>query len=106
MKKSRGCKRPVNKKVWEIKECFICGGKNKRCKHCKGTNRIAVNRCPRAMSQPQDVLRLLPYCIRYMDFGQFPDGGPMIDQPKVLVDMFNIYISYFRQFEKDSLEAK
>lgn len=106
MQKARGCKRPTKGKVWEIKKCFVCGGNNKKCKHCNGTNRIHVNQCPKALTESETISYLIPYCYHYLEFGKFPNGEGMMYQPAVLLDALNLFISYYRQYEKEDYERR
>lgn len=108
-KKIRGCIRPIratkkSKAVWSISECFYCGGTYKKCKHCKGSNIVKVYRCPRALSRHESVAMLLPYFQRYVEHGEFPDKGAIIDQPPSLVFSLEYFKSVVRRYESDQIE--
>jgi hypothetical protein len=98
-KKRRGCIRPTSKKhpAWISDICPFCEGENDKCKHCKGSNRIPMYRCPR--SSARDFAPLLPFFIRYRDYGEFPNGKPgMINQPVGFVRACNLYFALIERF--------
>jgi len=104
MKRLRGCVKPFKRKtVWTIDECIICGGKDKRCRYCKGKGKISVQRCPRTA---KEGYALLPYYYAYKNSNglQYPDGRGRWYQPKKLVEAFDIWSFYFNKFEKDNVD--
>lgn len=58
------------------------------------------------MLQNDEAMFLLPYCHRYVEHGEFPDGKGLVDQPKVLIDLINVFTTYYRQFEKEEYENR
>jgi hypothetical protein len=58
------------------------------------------------MVKEPSVSVLLPYFYRYLEYGEFPDGAGMIDQPVALVNAMNLFVSYYRKFEKEDFDKR
>ena len=109
MKKNRGCKKPISKKknhVWKIDGCYLCSGENKKCVLCNGSNIVPVYQCPRSLARNENVSMLLPYFQRYLDYGVFPDGGAIIDQPVELISTLEIFVAHFKKYEAEWQKKK
>lgn len=99
-----GCVRPFkHKKVWQIDECFFCGGEDKKCKYCNGKGQIIVQRCPRAVAKN---CGLLPYFLEYKNsnYIAWPDGKGMYYQPFKLITAYKLLSYYFNKFEIKQIE--
>lgn len=105
-KKRRGCIEPALKKVWNITECFICGGFDSECSICKGSNTIPIFRCPRRLACETNVSQLLPFFQRYLDYGEFPDKRGLLYQPLKLVNTLNLILRYYRKYELEDIDRK
>ena len=108
IKKRNGCLSPIRdtKKrfIWKTDECYVCGGENKKCKHCRGNNSIPVFRCPRAMAK--EVHELLPYFNdwRISKRVMWPNGGTRMSQPLSLAKAFDFMDGLLNKYERESLE--
>lgn len=67
---------------------------------------MLMDRCPRAMLESEKTVNLLQYCYHYLDYGKFPDGRGIMYQPIVLLDALNVFVNFFRQYEKNDYERK
>jgi len=106
-KKRHGCVRPTPKKkpVWYIDECFVCWGKNPKCKTCHGTNRILMYRCPHALARDSSVVRLLPHLTRYRKYGVYPDGTmAMLKQPIALLHAITVAEYFWNKYEMEQIK--
>lgn len=63
-----------------------------------------MHRCPRALSRAPETVRLLPFLMRYHQYGIYPDGGAMLDQPVAMLEIFDIFEHIMGQFEKKENE--
>ena len=105
-KKLRGCVRPFKRKqVWQIDECYYCGGAKKSCVYCKGRGKVSVGSCPRAMLGG-DVPRLLPFFSAYRNSNSlaWPDGRGRYYQPCKLIEAFDLWSYYFNKFETKAIK--
>jgi hypothetical protein len=84
-----GCNRKENTKLGPIVKIKCICDRNKQCKLCKGTNLISINVCPNKTAT-NDIRQLVPFFMHYKETKQFPDNGCYIDQPNLLIDVFNL----------------
>lgn len=96
----RGCISPTTDPIaWKITPCYACNGEDELCSHCQGSNRVAMYRCPRALAKSPLVNRLLPFVYHYRKHGLFPNGGPILKQPKPFLIAVNTYDYYLSVYE-------
>jgi hypothetical protein len=91
-KKEQGCKRRRRSAILVI-NC-ICEGKSK-CSICKGSNKIELHRCPRAVLADHEIARVAPYFFAYVnsDFHEYPDGRGRYFQPSKMLEAFEIFLA-------------
>ena len=106
-KEQRGCIEPINSEVWKITPCYKCGGRNKDCAECNGSNIIRVGRCPRAIAEEARwVFDLLPFFYDYYGaltnkgVAVWPDGKGRYYQPKKLQLAFDVLLSEYMACHK------
>jgi hypothetical protein len=97
-KRQRGCVRPRRSPI-QVYKCPVCGGDNKKCGYCKGTNEIKLKRCPRA-TLDSNIISLVPYFYHYIKTNQYPDGRARFLQPVKLLMVFDIWEKLLHNLEK------
>jgi hypothetical protein len=89
-----------NKQVWQIDECYFCGGLNKNCFFCGGKNVIKVTQCPHAMIRRSiDAKVTIGYFADYYNSNQWPDKRGRFYQPVKLVQAFLLLSYYWNKYE-------
>ena len=73
---------------------------------CHGSNIVSVYQCPRSLAGSLKAAVLLPFFQRYLEYGEFPDGKGMVYQPVPLIEAMEIFVKYFRKYEKNDSEKK
>lgn len=101
-KEFRGCD---SKSKQPIRIDCYCGG-NLECDVCKGKGRFHVYKCPKSISVEFKDGYLFRYFYHYRKTDCYPDGGCMLDQPMILIDVFNIMDAIIYNKEMKQLNSK
>lgn len=91
----RGCMNPVP--VAHKIDCY-CGG-NASCSLCSGKEKIPLHRCIHAHAKMFHHDYIMRYYYHYKNSHQFPDGGPLLNQPIMLISVFNLISMIFSKKE-------
>jgi hypothetical protein len=89
----RGCTGSIDRELWKIEYCPVCGGEDEECFLCNGKGEISMSRCPRATAD----FRLLPFFKDYQRLETWPDGRGRLFQPVKLILAFDILRGYYRR---------
>jgi hypothetical protein len=94
-KERRGCMNPVT--MPHKIDCYC--GNDPSCELCSGKGKIPLYRCIHAHAKMFSHEYVFKYYYHYKHSFQFPDGGPMLKQPKMLISVFNFISMVFNKKE-------
>ncbi len=102
LRKQWGCDAPAEQPVTWLEPCPFCSGGSASCKHCTGTNRVPIFRCPHALAtaRERDVLM----AASLVEQGMLPDPGGWQDQAATFVEAFPLAtneIAHWREVRRE-----
>lgn len=81
-----GCDAETAEPAVLVSPCPYCEGRRPECSLCRGTNAVALHRCPGALvsSREIDAIR----AVFAVEHGVLPDAGGWMDQAATFVDSY------------------
>lgn len=101
-KVARGCNSVPKQCI--LMDCY-CGG-NPVCIICKGRGKFNAYKCPKSIANEFIDNCLFKYFYHYRKTNQYPDGGCMLDQPIILIEIFDIMSSIVYNKEMKQLDSR
>ena len=102
-----GCDEPSDEPLLEISPCPYRDGANQDCRHCSGSNRVPVHRCPNRTVTAREKQAVI--AASQVELGVLPDAGGWMDQAYTFVTAYPLLaqeIERWREHARQEAEKR